>query len=122
MNDERVGLLVSRDLIFTTRVTSTARELGKRVLVAGSAELAASMIEQWQPALVLIDLSAGEASSPQAILAYRQATKGGSRLIAFGSHVDKDALASAAAAGCDEVMPRSKFSAELPDLIVRCIA
>ena len=39
--------------------------------------------------------------------------------LAFGSHVDTDALASAAASGCDPVMPRSKFSAELPDLIRR---
>jgi hypothetical protein len=31
--------------------------------------------------------------------------------------VDVEALAAAKQAGCDEVMPRSKFTAELPRLI-----
>ena len=39
--------------------------------------------------------------------------------MAFGSHVDTEALAAARAAGCDPVMPRSKFTAELAKLIER---
>jgi len=39
--------------------------------------------------------------------------------VAYGSHVDKARLDAARAAGCDEVLPRSKFSAELPDLLRR---
>jgi hypothetical protein len=39
--------------------------------------------------------------------------------VAFGPHVDANALVAAKAAGCQVVMPRSKFSAELPDLL-RC--
>jgi len=39
--------------------------------------------------------------------------------VAFGSHVDTEALAAARAAGCDPVMPRSKFSMELHELIRR---
>ena len=33
----------------------------------------------------------------------------GVRTIGFGSHVDRDLLAAARAAGCDEVLPRSEF-------------
>jgi hypothetical protein len=39
--------------------------------------------------------------------------------VAFGSHVDKARLDQARAAGCDEVLPRSKFSGELPELLRR---
>lgn len=39
------------------------------------------------------------------------------RTIGFGSHVDRDLLATASAAGCDEVLPRSKFFAGLRDLL-----
>ena len=39
--------------------------------------------------------------------------------MAYGSHVDKARLDQARAAGCDEVLPRSKFSTELPDLLRR---
>jgi hypothetical protein len=39
------------------------------------------------------------------------------RVIAFGSHVDADLLEAARAAGCDEVLPRSKFFARARELL-----
>jgi hypothetical protein len=111
------GLLLSRDLIFTSKVTGTARALGRQVLTAGNTSLALAMIGQWRPRAVFVDLAAGELVAPGAILAYRQAAGPDATFLAFGSHVDADALAAAAAAGCDPVLPRSKFSAELPRLI-----
>jgi len=113
---EPAGLLLSRDLIFTSKITGTARELGHRVMVAGNTALAVSMIEQWKPVVVFVDLAAGELVSPPALMAYQNATPG-TPFVAFGSHVDTIALEAARAAGCDPVMPRSKFSAELPELI-----
>jgi hypothetical protein len=41
----------------------------------------------------------------------------GARVIAFGSHVDRDTLDAARAAGCTEVLPRSRFFADLPSLL-----
>jgi CheY-like chemotaxis protein len=113
------GILLSRDLIFTAKVTGTARELGKRVMVAGNLALATAMIAQWRPRVVLVDLAAGDLVAPPALTAFRQQTGSRTAFVAFGSHVDTQALADAKAAGCDEVMPRSKFSAELPALIRR---
>lgn len=115
--NEPAGLLLSRDLIFTSKITGTARELGHRFFVAGNTALAASMIEQWKPKVVFVDLSAGELVSAPALLAYQKAIAPGTPFVAFGSHVDTLALEAARAAGCDPVLPRSKFSAELPDLI-----
>lgn len=37
--------------------------------------------------------------------------------IGFGSHVDRDLLAAAAAAGCEQVLPRSRFFAEIHQLL-----
>jgi hypothetical protein len=39
------------------------------------------------------------------------------RVIAYGSHVDKNLLDSARAAGVDEVLPRSRFFGGLPALV-----
>ncbi|CAN5696910.1 hypothetical protein BH23PLA1_BH23PLA1_32930 [soil metagenome] len=111
-----IGVLLSRDLIFTSRITGTARELGRRVFVAGNSKLATEMLEQWRPRVVFVDLSAGEMVQPAAILAYRQIVPD-ARFIAFGSHVETEALDNARDAGCDPVLPRSRFTAELPDLI-----
>ena len=114
---EPTGLLLSRDLIFTSKITGTARELGHRVLVAGNTALAVSMIEQWRPKVVFVDLAAGDLVSTAALLAYQKTAAPGTPFLAFGSHVDTAALDAARGAGCDPVMPRSKFSAELPQLI-----
>ena len=114
---EPTGLLLSRDLIFTSKVTGTARALGHRVLVAGNVALASTMIEQWRPQVVFVDLAAGELALAPALLAFRKIAGPDTAFVAFGSHVDTDALAAAKDAGCDPVLPRSRFSADLPDLI-----
>ena len=41
----------------------------------------------------------------------------GRRVIAFGSHVDAELLAAARAAGCDDVLPRSRFFTSARDLL-----
>jgi CheY-like chemotaxis protein len=115
----RPGILLSRDLIFTSKVTGTARALGRRVLVAGDVALAATMIEQWSPRVVFVDLSAGDLVQPAALLAFQRQAGPATPFVAFGSHVETAALAAARAAGCDPVLPRSRFSAELPELIRR---
>jgi CheY-like chemotaxis protein len=115
------GLLLSRDLIFTSKVTGTARELGYRVLVAGNVALARTMIEEQRPRVILVDLAAGDMVSPETLVAYQELAGPETPLVAFGSHVDTQSLAAARAAGCAEVMPRSKFSAELPALIRRLL-
>ncbi len=114
-----VGLLLSRDLIFTSKVTGTASALGHQVAVAGQVAQAMAMIEESGPQVVFVDLAAGELVASPALLRYRGVAAAGTPFLAFGSHVDVDALAEAARAGCDPVMPRSRFTNELPALIRR---
>ena len=112
-----IGILLSSDLICIARITGTARELGYRVLVAGDQELATAMIDQWQPCIVFVDLTAGDLVLPSNLVALRKRAASNTAFLAFGSHVDINTLSAARTAGCDPVMPRSKFSAELPELI-----
>jgi hypothetical protein len=113
------GLLLSRDLIFTSKVTGTAGALGHRVIVAGNVALASAMLAKWTPVVVFVDLAAGDLAASESIARYREVAPPGTPFLAFGSHVDTQALAVAAAAGCDPVMPRSRFTNELPALIRR---
>jgi hypothetical protein len=85
--------------------------------VAGNVALALEMIGQCRPVVVFVDLAAGELVGNPALLSFRTAAGPGATFIAFGSHVDTAALAGAKAAGCDVVLPRSKFTAELPALL-----
>ncbi|MGE3819623.1 MAG: response regulator [Isosphaeraceae bacterium] len=111
------GLLLSRDLIFTSKITGTARSLGYRVVVAGDVALASAMIERDRPRAVFVDLTAGDLVGVPALLAYRQAAGPDATFVAFGPHVDVSALENARSTGCQVVLPRSKFSAELPEVI-----
>ncbi|GIW88476.1 MAG: hypothetical protein KatS3mg108_2800 [Isosphaeraceae bacterium] len=111
------GLLLTRDLFFTSKITSTAQALGLTVHVAGNHALAAALIQDHRPRVVFLDLAAAGLTSPAAIQTYRQLAPHPTTFIAFGSHVDSDALDAARAAGCDTVLPRRKFSAELPTLL-----
>ena len=113
------GLLLSRDLIFTTKVTETARSLGFAMTTAGNSALVKAMIERGKPRVVFVDLAAGDLVVPARIVEYRAIAGDSVPFVAFGSHVDAGALAAARTAGCVEAMPRSRFSGELVDLIRR---
>jgi CheY-like chemotaxis protein len=111
------GLLLSRDLIFTTKIKATAAELGYKIQVARDVVRAESLIAQEQPRVVLLDLTAGDLCAPSAVCVYRKLAGADAWFVAFGPHVEADALAAAKAAGCQTVIPRSKFASELPKLI-----
>ncbi len=120
-SDEPVGLLLSRDLIFTAKITTTARDLGRRVLWADSPAQVSLVFELCRPKVVFVDLSAGELVRPDALLAYKQMARGAT-FVAFGAHVEAATLAGATAAGCETVLTRSRFVSALPDLIRQHLA
>lgn len=113
-----VGLLLSRDLFFNSKITGTAQAMGRRVVVAGTEAKALERLAERRPAVVFVDLGGGELVGPGALARYRESAPG-VPFVAFGSHVDAGSLAAAREAGCAEVMPRSRFTAVLPDLIGR---
>ena len=111
----RAALLVSTDLIFSTKITGTARAMGVEVEVVGSVADVAGRIQSAGPRCVLLDL--GLASlSPERIHEIVQASAGAA-VLAFGSHVDTARLQQARDAGCSEVMPRSRLATSLPQLL-----
>ena len=116
MPASKVGLLVSPDLFFTSKVTSTAQALGLRVEIVDDSAAAVRRLQAGGVACVFVDLSAPRASVEAIIAALPPDSR--VPVIAFGSHVATDILDSARTAGA-EVMPRSQFSATLPDILKR---
>jgi len=111
------GLVIARDLMFTSKVTGTAEAIGHKMRTAADIGSARTLIERWNPAVIVVDLTAGDPAAPEALAEYRRLAGDSARLIAVGPHVDADRLAAAKAAGCQLALPRSKFSAELPALL-----
>ena len=108
------GLLITRDLFFASKVTGTAAALGLHVVSEADPRRAAQRIADVQPVCVILDLATPGLSAAELMAALPTPRP---RVIAFGSHVDTIRLDEARAAGCDEVMPRSRFSARLAEIL-----
>ena len=104
----RIGLLVTGDLIFSTKITGTARALGMEMAVAASPAAAAEQLAAGRTKCVFLDLGLAGLTREQ-IQQLLQAAAG-TPVVAYGSHVDTAQLDAARTAGCTEVMPRSRLA------------
>jgi hypothetical protein len=109
-------LILVPDLMFSTRIEVAAKHLGYpiRALDVGD-DLGAAMARE-QPALVIVALDA--ANWQDAVVAAKRA---GARVLAFGSHRNVELMQQAKAAGCDEVVARSRMAGELPNLLEKYV-
>ncbi|HUF88833.1 MAG TPA: response regulator [Gemmatimonadota bacterium] len=104
------------DLFFRTRIEATAEAAGVRLIVSRTPAELADRIEESGGAAVLVDLGLGAADPAEAIRALKRRPDPPA-VVAWGSHVDADALNEARAAGADRVLARSAFTRRLPDLL-----
>jgi DNA-binding NarL/FixJ family response regulator len=114
-HEQPAAILISRDLFFTSKVTGTAAALRIRLQVVGDVQTAAKLAADESCRCVFIDL-ADPAVDVAAFFKKLPATRQ-SAVVAFGSHVQTERLQAARDAGCTDVLPRSRFSAELPELL-----
>ncbi len=106
------------DLMFASKIAAAARTLGVDVRFVRSS---AALLEQARadlPTLVILDLNSA-ATQPIPTITALKADKGlaGIRTIGFVSHVQADLIASARAAGIDEVLARSAFASRIADVL-----
>ena len=113
----RRGILLCRDLIFTTKIQNTALDLGYQIVVIGDVSKARREIESKRPRLLLIDLTARELCTSALLSEYAALAGVKTWVVAFGPHVESEALAGAKAAGCRVVLTRSKLAGDLPNLL-----
>jgi hypothetical protein len=113
----KIGILVSSDLMFISKVKEAAAAAQGEVKVARSLEaLTRAIGEVSSPGALMIDLEKsgivkGDLREPVAKL-----TAQGWRVVSFFSHVHEEVAGEAVALGLGEVMPRSKFVRVLPSL------
>ena len=113
--DQTIAALVP-DLIFATKIASTARSLGVEVANVRTLDQLTERLASNHDALVLIDLEAPDLDPIHAIELCKQ-SEHQPRTIAFGSHVRTDLLGAARRAGADEVLARSGFVGRLPSML-----
>jgi len=109
-----IALLLSDDMIFTSRITGTARDLGLCVKPARSMEALNALIHQQLPCCIIVDLGHPGLAIVDLMGSLGKICAPMPRVVAYGSHVDTTTLRTAREAGCYAVLPRSKFVEELP--------
>jgi CheY-like chemotaxis protein len=108
------ALLLSDDLIFTSRIAGAARELGHTLKAARSAEDLEALAREEPPRCIILDLANPGLAVADLVRQLRQTCTPPPRVVAYGPHVDAAGLRAAREAGCDPVLPRSKFVEALP--------
>jgi CheY-like chemotaxis protein len=122
MTATAAGLLLSDDLIFTSRICGVGRDLGLVIEAARSVEALESLARQKMPRCVIVDLAHPGLSVPNLIHRLGEACPARPRVVAYGSHVDAAGLKAARDAGCDVVLPRSAFVEQLPKMLPQWMA
>ncbi len=106
------------DLFFGAKIVETARQLDVPLLLVGSPEDVMEKARAERPGLLIFDLNADRCRPLEAIRQVKaDAHLRGVALLGFLSHVDIALKKAAAEAGCDRIIARSAFTAELPEIL-----
>lgn len=112
------AVLLIDDMIFSTKVAGTARQVGLQTLSHRGVDGLADRLAEADARLLIVDLDFRGGDAIEAITAIRADERLADLVIvAYGSHVAADRLEAADQAGADHVMPRSAFSQHLPRLL-----
>ncbi|HEY7055970.1 MAG TPA: hypothetical protein VH458_05565 [Vicinamibacterales bacterium] len=107
------------DLLFSSKIRATAKQVGAEVQFARTPEEILSQARLVRPSLVIFDLNSAKTDPIRTIAALKaDADVASIRTIGFASHVHVDLIAAARSAGADEVLPRSAFAGRLADILL----
>ena len=110
-------LLASSDLAIVSLATGAAARQQVALQVAMSAAALASALETKAFRLVIFDLGLPSLDVTQAMQQLRVSPGPEAETIAFGPHVQETLLAAARSAGCNRIMSRGQFHAQIGEVL-----
>ena len=106
------------DLFFGAKILETAGRLNVPLVLVRSPEELIAKARECHPGLVIFDLNAGTCRPLEAIRQVKaDPDLKDTAALGFFSHVQHDLKVAAAEAGCDRILARSAFTAQLPDIL-----
>ena len=116
-------LVAVDDLFFSSKITETARQLGISLLFARSQDEVIARALTDKPALLIVDLNSTSCKPLETIGQIKEdADLRHIPIVGFLSHIQADLKVKATMAGCDRVLPRSAFTAHLPEILAEYAA
>jgi CheY-like chemotaxis protein len=112
---------LTTDLVFPSRIRPIAERLGARLQTALSAEnLVARLAEAGdEKAIAILDLSGGNIDPATILPRLKSLSNTPLTIIAFAPHVHESKLDAARNVGCDFVLTRGQFDAQIESLLER---
>jgi len=106
--------------MFTSKIKTTASQLGVAVTFARSADAALGEMRKAAPSLVILDLNNARTNPLGVVAAMKQdPTLASIPTVGYASHVQTDVIDAARQAGVGEVLARSAFTQQLADILKR---
>lgn len=112
-------LIAVDDLLFSSKIRTTAKQIGVELTFARTPDDILAQARSLKPGLIIFDVNCEKADPINTVAALKAdpelkdiPTTG------FVSHVDTQMILAARRAGMDEVMARSAFAANLPQILL----
>jgi len=113
-------LAVLDDLMFTSKIKTTAAQLGVPVTFARSSAAALAEMKANRPSLVILDLNNPRIDALATVAAMKaDASLEAIPTVGFASHVQADVIEAARSGGVSDVVARSGFVQRLPEILAR---
>ena len=111
-------IVAVNDMLFASKIRATAEHLNIEVLFAKTSAAVINAAREIKPSLIIFDLHEKKCE-PFATAARIKADEQlrGTKLLGFYSHVDTELRRKAEAAGFDSVLPRSRFTKHLAEIL-----
>src|SRR5215212_610447 len=106
------------DMFFASKIRAVAEAAGVEMSFPRSLEAVVSKARETKPGLILVDLH-NQRIDPIALVRELKADEElrDIRLLGFFSHVQTELKTNALSAGFDQVIPRSVFARDLPEIL-----
>lgn len=112
-------LVAVDDLLFSSKIRATAKAVGVDLVFARTPPDILSQARTLKPSLVIFDIDCAKADPINTVAALKADPELNTiPTTGFVSHVNTSMIMAARGAGMDEVMARSAFAANLPQILI----
>ncbi len=112
-------LALTSDLVMRSQISASATRTGVLLQVAGTEDGLLTAAKAGTPRLVILDLSHPRLDAASFVARLKPLLHSDGTIVAFGPHVHGDLLAAATAAGCQTVISRGQFHAQMDSILQR---
>lgn len=119
-NSKNQIIAVMDDLFFSSKIREAAKPLGLNIEFIKNTDGLIEQLESQKPSLLIFDLNSKACNSIENIKNLKSSpTLKDIPVLGYLSHVQTELKEEADKAGCDLVLPRSKFSKDIKEILIK---